>query len=138
MAILPSGEPLPGAVRVDPVDGTSFGVAFMRVRPTVSGPAIGSMIAGQASILIALVVVCFGVSTKSGVAIGGAFAVLASLMGGGAIGLALVALRQIRRGEGRVTGRGMAVAGIACGASGLVLTGLAMLVAVLVASGSGA
>ena len=70
--------------RIDPVPGTDFGLAYINVPPTLSGQAVGSLVAGVASILVSLVVACFGVTGARdgwGPLVGGAFAVLASCWG---------------------------------------------------------
>jgi hypothetical protein len=111
--------------RVDPVAGTEFGVVRLRVAPVPSGVAAGSLIAGIASILVSFLVLCFGLAGSSdswGGWVAGAFALLGVLFSGGAVGLGVVALRQVKRsgqpGRMRFTGRGTAVAGISCGAAG--------------------
>ena len=48
--------------RVDQVTGTGFGLVQFQVAPITSGLAIGSLVAGIASILVSLAVVCFGVA----------------------------------------------------------------------------
>jgi hypothetical protein len=125
----PDGQWRPA--RVDPVPGTEYGLVRLDVPPVTSGLATGALIAGIASILVSTLVLCFG-TVGSGESWGGwvagAFALLAVLSGGGAVALGLVATRQIRRSgvEGRLrfTGRGVAVAGISCGAAG---AGIALL-----------
>jgi hypothetical protein len=134
--VMPVQQPVPsaGPVRVDPVPGTEFGVAYLPVAPTSSGLAIGSLVAGIGSIVVALVVGCFGIAGGSagwGAIVAGAFAVLAAVLGLGGVGLGLVAVRQIKAARGRVTGRGMAVAGISCGGAGVLLTAGGMLLALL-------
>jgi hypothetical protein len=52
-------------------------------------------------------------------------------MGLAAVGLGLVAIRQIRASRGRVTGRGVAISGVACGGAGVLLTVGGMFVALL-------
>jgi hypothetical protein len=111
--------------RVDPVAGTEFGVVRLQVPPIASGLATGSLIAGIASIGVSFLVLCFGLAGSSdswGGWVAGAFTLLGVLVGGGAAGLGVVALRQIRRsrrpGRVRFTGRGPAIAGISCGATG--------------------
>src|SRR5687768_5867942 len=47
--------PTPGRVRVDPVPGTEFGVAYLAVPPTVSGLAAGSLVTGIASIVVGII-----------------------------------------------------------------------------------
>ncbi|GAB1644949.1 hypothetical protein [Krasilnikovia sp. MM14-A1259] len=138
----PSAYPLPPApgerwrpARVDPVAGTEFGLVQYAVAPIASGLATGALIAGIASILVSLLVFCFGLSGATegwGGWVGGAFTVLAVMAGGGAIGVGLAGLRQIRRsgvsGRARFTGRGRAIAGISCGGvgAGLALVALAL------------
>jgi len=118
-------RPLPAQVRVEQVPGTEFGVAYLPVAPTASGLAIGSLVAGIGSDAVALVVGCFGFvggSAGWGALVAGAFAVLAGLLGLGAVGIGLVSVRQIKAARGRITGRGIAIAGISCGGSGVLLT----------------
>lgn len=117
--------------RVDAVDGTEYGLVQLQVAPVTSGLAIGSLIAGIASVLVSVLVLCFGVAGSAdswGGWVAGAFTLLAVLIGGGALTLGLVARRQIKRSgqEGRLrfTGRGTAVAGISCAAAGM---GIALL-----------
>jgi hypothetical protein len=96
---------------------------------------VGSLVAGILSILVSLVVGCFGIAGARqgwGPLVGGAFAVLATAAGAGALGLGWVSVRQITRAGGRLAGRGIAVAGMACGAVGLALTALAMVLALLI------
>lgn len=130
---LPAGVGLPKPVAFEPVAGTPFGVAIVGVAPTASGPSAASLVAGVGSVLVSLVVGCFGaVGAKDGwgPTVSGAFAVLAGLVGLASVALGVVGLRQVRRaGKDRLTGRGAAIAGIICGALGLALTVLAMAVA---------
>jgi hypothetical protein len=117
------------------VPGTQFGLAYFSVPPVISGQAIGGMVAGIASILIALVVSCFGLAGAQqgwGPMVGGAFAVLAAATAVAAIALGWFSVRQITRSGGRLAGRGMAIAGISCGVAGLTLTVLAMAFALLI------
>jgi hypothetical protein len=126
--------PLDGAwqpARVDPLPGTDYALVQLQVPPSNSGLAVGSMIAGIASILVSVLVLCFGAVGSSegwGGTVAGAFALLAVLAGGGAVALGLVAKRQIRRsghdGKLRFVGGGQATAGISCGAAG---AGIALL-----------
>jgi hypothetical protein len=127
---------LPAPVRVDPVPGTNFAVAYLGVPPLVAGQAIASLVVGIGSILVAIVVGCFGLVGANGgwgPLVGGAFAVLAALLGLAGIGLGLVALRRVRQSSGQVTGRGLAIAGISCGTAGVGLTVISLLVAVVLA-----
>jgi hypothetical protein len=109
------------------VAGTEFGLVELKVPPIASGQATGSLIAGIGSIVVSLLVLCFGLTGSTGNEhwggwVGGAFCLLGVLVGGGAIALGLIARRQIRRsaesGFIRFKGRGLAIAGISCGAAG--------------------
>jgi hypothetical protein len=137
---MPAPVPPPGPdgqwrpARVDPVAGTEYGLVQLQVPPVVSGLATGALIAGIAAVLVSVLVLCFGTigSGESwGGWVAGAFALLAVLIGGGAVAVGLVATRQIRRSgaEGRLrfTGRGTAVAGISCGAAGAGIALLSLL-----------
>jgi hypothetical protein len=135
-----SKPPGPSVTRAEPVPGTDFGVLYLGVPALPSGLAIGSLVAGIGSILVSFVVGCFGLVGSQegwGPAISGAFVVLALIIGGASIGLGVLGLRQVRRSAGAVAGRGLAIAGISTGGSGLALTLLAFLSAILlVASGT--
>jgi hypothetical protein len=120
--------------RVEPVPGTEFALVQLKVVPITSGLATGSLIAGIASILVSTLVLCFGLVGLSdgwGAVVAGAFALLGVLVGGGAIGLGLAARRQIRRsgqdGRVRFVGRGLSTAGIWCGAAGMGIAALTLL-----------
>lgn len=133
----PSGPP-PRPVRIDPVPGTPFGVAYLGVSPTVSGIAVGSMVAGIGSVLISLLVYCFGLAGARGgwgPLVSGAFAILAGLVGAAAVATGIVAMRQIRRAPQDLGGRGLAVTGVACGGTGVGLTVLGFLLAAVVSHG---
>jgi hypothetical protein len=126
-----------GPVPVSAVPGTAFGIVYPAVPPTASGPAVGSLVAGIASCLVSLIVSCFGIAGAQpgwGAAVSGAFAILATFLGLGAIGFGVGALRQVRREAGALRGRGLALAGISCGAVGLGITLLAMLLAFVASS----
>jgi hypothetical protein len=121
--------------RVDPVDGTDYAVVQIEVAPVASGLATGALIAGVASILVSVLVFCFGAAGSSdgwGGWVAGAFTLLAVLIGGGAVTVGLIATRQIRRsgqdGKMRFTGRSTAIAGVSCGAAGagIALVALAL------------
>ena len=121
--------------RVDMVPGTEFGLVQLRVEPITSGLAIGSLLAGVAAIAVSLLVLCFGLVGAQGgwgALVAGAFTLLSLLAGGGAVAVGLVARRQIRNsgrtGQVRFTGRGLAIAGISCGAAGagIALVSLAL------------
>jgi hypothetical protein len=124
------------AIRVDAIQGTSFGVAYPAIPPVPNGAAITSMVAGILSILIAFAVGCFGITGAEGgwgPTVSGAFAVLSAFVGAGAIFIGIRALRVIRESQGAASGRGLAITGISCGGSGVGLTVLFFLVAVLAA-----
>src|SRR5690242_14595683 len=97
----PHPVPVPvRGVRVESVPGTGFGLAYTTVNPTVSGLAVGSMVAGIGSATVSTLVYCFGLGGASadwGVLVSGAFVILAALIGVAAVGTGVVALRQIRR-----------------------------------------
>jgi hypothetical protein len=121
-------------MRIDVVQGTPFGVAYPAFQGVRSGPATGSLVAGIASVLVALFAICLGATGARsgwGLAASGAFTILGVFLGAGALGLALYALRRIRRAAGQaISGRGMAITGIVLGAVGAGLAVLALLVAV--------
>jgi hypothetical protein len=125
------GLPRPSAIAAVP--GTPFGVAVVEIRPTVSGPAVASLVAGIGAILVSTVVILFaalGAADGWGTAVAGAFAVLGTVVGVAAAGLGGAGLRRIRTSAawGPTKGRGVAVTGLVCGVAGLVITVLTMLV----------
>lgn len=118
------GQWRPG--RVDAVPGTDFGVVQLQIAPLTSGMAVGALMAGIAAVLVSFLVLCFGLVGSAegwGAWVAGAFTVLGGLAGGAGIGLGMAGMRQIRRsarpGGIQFTGRGIAIGGIACGATGL-------------------
>lgn len=124
--------------RIESVPGTTFGVAYLEVPPVTSGLAIGALVAGVASVLVSLLVGCFGLTGAQagwGAWAAGAFAVLGGLLGLAGIGLGLAGLRQIRRASPppaiRFAGRGIAIAGLSCGGAGLGMTVIALVVALV-------
>ncbi|MFC8848960.1 MULTISPECIES: hypothetical protein [unclassified Micromonospora] len=126
--------------RVDPVPGTPFGVVHLDVPPVTSGLAIGSLVAGIASALVSLLVICLGATAGTqGAWAAGVFTVLGLLAGTAAVVAGLLGRRQLRRPGPppavRFTGGGLAVAGISCGAVGLVLSLLGLGLALLLALG---
>jgi hypothetical protein len=111
--------------------GTPFRLALVGLPRTPSGPAAASLPLGIASIVISLVVICFaavGAQDGWGPAVAGAFALLSGFAGVGAIVLGQIGLRQTRRAPGRITGRGLSIAGIACASVGLVASALAIVI----------
>ena len=134
-----SDEGLPMPVSVRPVSGTPFMVAIVDVPPTMSGRAVASLVAGVGSILVSFVVGCFGVLGSPdgwGPIVAGAFAVLALFAGVASVVLGRLALRTHRRrvDPERPRGRGIALAGVICGSSGLGLTVLGFLGALSLAA----
>jgi hypothetical protein len=126
-------------MRVDLVQGTPFGVAYPLVQPTPSGPAIGSLVAGIASIFVGLTVSCLGLAGAAdgwGPVAGGAFTILAVFLGVGAIGLGLFGMRQVRRSGRLVSGRGTAITGLVLGSVGAGIGVLSFMAAFLVAAAS--
>lgn len=124
--------------RVEAVPGTAFGMVYLEVAPVTSGLAVGSLVTGIASVLVGLVVACFGLLGARGGWGGwaaGAFAVLGGLAGLAALGLGELGRRQIHRSAAppaiRFAGRRLAFAGLICGAVGLALTVLAFLMALV-------
>ena len=98
---------------------------------TVSGLAVGSMVAGIGSIAVSLLVLCFGFAGAKpgwGALVAGAFAALGFVLGAGACGTAVAARRQIAGSAGGITGPGLATAGLTCGmiGAGLAVFGLAL------------
>ncbi len=111
--------------RIDAVPGTDFGVAYAAVAPVASGQAVGSMIAGIGSILVALVELSFGLGGAAdgwGPLIAGAFAILAVVLGGAAIVSGCIASKAVRRSAGLLHGAGIAKAGIILGIIGVSIT----------------
>lgn len=124
----PAGGPWRPPKRIEPVPDTSYGLAYLDVPRPTSGPSVGAMVVGIAALLVTLLMGCFGLlatTAGTGALVGGAFGVLAALLGGAGIGLGILGTRQVRRTG--VGGRGMAMAGIACGASALVLAAAILL-----------
>jgi hypothetical protein len=138
--------------RIEPVPETSYGLAIYGSPPSVSGPSIGSLVAGIASILVSFAVSCAALvelaatsdenasnATPGAAAlVGGAFAALAAFLGIAGIGLGLAGMRQTRRAalaaDGAVSGRGMAIAGLVCGSVGLTIAACSLGVAILSAA----
>ncbi|MCX5067677.1 hypothetical protein OOJ91_17680 [Micromonospora lupini] len=123
---------------MEAVPGTPFGVVHLDVAPVTSGLATGSLVAGIASILVSLLVICFGVAfgNDGGAWASGAFTVLGVLAGVAAVVTGLLGRRQIGRPAApsavRFTGCGLAVAGISCGAAGALLSLLGLGLALLI------
>ncbi|MFY1635879.1 hypothetical protein ACN27F_21830 [Solwaraspora sp. WMMB335] len=120
------------------VPGTSFGLVHLEVPPVVSGLAVGALVAGVISVLVSVLVGCFGAigfEDSWGGWVAGAFTLLSGAFGGGAVVLGWLGLRQVRQAAPppavRFTGRGIAIAGISCGAAGLAFTLLGLALTVL-------
>lgn len=135
------GTGLPRPVAVQAVPGTdAFGVAIVGIAPGTSGMAWASLVAGVGSILVSLVVFCFGgvgADRGWGPIVAGAFALLAGIVGVAAVALGRVGLAQIKRAVnwGATKGRGLAIAGMVCGGVGLLLTVVAVLMAFALTAG---
>lgn len=124
--------------RVDQVTGTGFGLVHFQVAPITSGPAIGSLVAGIAAIVVSLAVFCFGATGAQegwGGWVAGAFTLLSVLAGAGAVAVATIARRRIARpaelGRVRFTGRGLALSGMVCGIVGAALSVVALVLGLL-------
>lgn len=140
-------EPPRRPARVELVPGTRYGLAIFAAPPTTSGPAVGGLVTGVAALLVSLLVACLGLSDLAastsggaggrGALVGGAFAVLTGFLGAAGIGLGLVGLRQRRRTvpavDGEIRGRGLAIAGIACGGTGIAIAACSLGAAVAAA-----
>jgi hypothetical protein len=123
--------------RVESVPGTAFGVVHLEVPPATSGLAVGALIAGVASILVSIVVLCFGLVGAEagwGAWAAGAFTVLAVSAGVAGVALGILGRRQIRQvgpaASMRFQGQGLALAGLVCGIVGLVIGLIAFVTAV--------
>jgi hypothetical protein len=132
---VPAGIGLPRPVALQAVPSSPFGVAIVGVAPTTSGSAVASLVTGVGSILVSFVVICFGALGADGgwgPVVAGAFAVLAGLVGVASLVLGQVGLRQVRRAVdwGASKGRGLAVSGMICGAVGLLMTVLGVVLAI--------
>lgn len=134
--------------RVEPVPGTSYGLAIFGAPPATSGPAVGALVAGIAALLVSFLVGCVGLADAAssdggadgwGALVGGAFAVLTGFLGAAAVGLGVVGVRRTgsrtQPADSPVRGRGMAIAGIACGGAGVVIAACSLGVALLAAVG---
>ena len=110
--------------------GTPFGVVHLDVPPVTSGLAVGSLVAGIASILVSFLVICFGVAARGRLGrLGGRRVHRARRRWPAAAAVVARPARHAGRSGGprrrpavRFTGRGLAMAGISCGAAGLVLS----------------
>lgn len=115
--------------RVEPVPGSPYGLAILAPPTATSGAAVGSLVAGIASLVVSLLGACLGLAGAPGgwgLWVNGAFAILAGWLAVGAGLLGVVGIRQTRPpaapGQTRPAGRGVAVAGVVCGAVALFLT----------------
>ena len=111
-----------------PVQGTPYVLGLLPVPASTSGPAVGALIAGIVSILVALwatTIGLLGAAAGWGGWVAGAFGVLALLVGGAGALIGLLTLRRLPPATtGRppvVRGRGLAVAGVSCGTAGVLL-----------------
>jgi hypothetical protein len=112
----------PRAERVDAIPGTPFGIAYAAVPQIASGQAVGSMIAGIVSVLVAIIELAFGLGGAAagwGPSVAGAFGILAFVLGVAAIVGGLFARRAIRRSAGVLHGLGLARTGLILGIVGV-------------------
>jgi hypothetical protein len=125
----------PSPVRFEGVPGEPFALAILPTPKVLSGTSVGALVAGIGSILVSGAVWCFGLAGASqgwGALVGGAFFVLAALLGLAAVGLGLVGLRGVKRDLTQVsTGKGYAIAGISCGGFGVVSAVLGLGLAII-------
>jgi hypothetical protein len=106
------------------IDG--FYIVQPRLKPIPSGPAIGSLIAGIAGVIGALPGL-IGAAYNPWVAL--TFFMFAALFGLGSVFLAVYARRQIRAGQGGVSGGGVALTGLIHGIVACSLAALTGLIA---------
>ncbi|MEU8005346.1 DUF4190 domain-containing protein [Catellatospora sp. NPDC049111] len=128
----------PPPVRVEIVPGTPYGLAVLGAPKTASGVAASALVAGVGSVLVSLVVWCFGLAGAQqgwGGLVAGAFAVLSILLGAAGVLLGWLGIRQIRLAAGNLTGRGVAIAGLVCGAVGLALAAVGLITAIALSAG---
>ncbi|HZM75136.1 MAG TPA: hypothetical protein VFC19_05380 [Candidatus Limnocylindrales bacterium] len=96
---------------------------------------MSALIAGIGSILVSGAVWCFGLAGSSqdwGALVGGAFFVLAVLLGLAGVGLGIMGLRNVKRDLTRVTtGTGYAITGLVCGGIGVISAVLGLVTAIL-------
>ncbi|MFC7242636.1 hypothetical protein ACFQO7_09090 [Catellatospora aurea] len=142
MAVQPVAGPrpvnYPPPVRVEVVPGTPYGLAVLGAPKTASGVAASALVAGVGSVLVSLVVWCFGLAGAQqgwGGLVAGAFAVLAILLGAAGVLLGWLGIRQIRLAAGNLTGRGVAITGLVCGAVGLALAAVGLITAIALSAG---
>ena len=105
-----------------------FQFALPQLGTILAGPAVGSLVAGVAACVVIFAVGCAGLLGNTMITV--AVTVLEVFCASTAGLLAGVAFRQIRRGDGEYRGRGMAMAGMVCGASALAVV-LLLLMAML-------
>ncbi|MGH8795370.1 MAG: hypothetical protein ACRDXX_22345, partial [Stackebrandtia sp.] len=120
-----------GKATMSPQDSGQFQLVVPQLGTIVSGQAVGSMIAGIATILVAVGLGCIGLFGLTLVAV--AVFVLTVFCAAAAGALGGTALRQIRRSAGEYRGRGMAITGLICGGVGVLLALPIFLVALVLA-----
>ncbi len=133
---MPAPVSYPAPVRIEAMPGDPFGVAILPGPRAVSGVAIGSMVAGIGSLLVAIVVWCFGLMGAEegwGGIVSGAFCALSVLLGVAACALGGFSLRQMRRQAG-MSGKGMAITGLICGGVGIIGAISGLVLAILLAA----
>jgi len=130
----------PSPVRFEGVPGEPFTLAILPAPKLVSGVSVGALVAGIGSILVSGAVWCFGLAGSNqgwGALVGGAFFVLAALLGLAGVGLGIIGLRNIKRDlTGVTTGKGYAITGLVCGGVGLLSAILGLVTAILLTRGS--
>jgi hypothetical protein len=117
----PMVPPSPQGVTVD-----GYLLVLPKLKPIPSGPAIGSMIAGIGAVLAAVPgLLAAALSPWAGLTF---FLLVALLGGGGGLGLAMTARRQIARANGGISGRGLAMTGLVLG---WIAVGFALLIGLI-------
>jgi hypothetical protein len=110
------------------VDG--FYIVQPRLKPILSGPAVGSLVAGIGGVTGAIPgMISAAVNPWAGLT----FFMFAGLFGLGSVSLAVYAKRQIRGGRGGVSGGGVATTGLILGIVACSLAALTGLIALLTA-----
>jgi hypothetical protein len=123
----PAGSAYGYPARYAAAPGTGqFQLALPQLGTIVAGPAVGSLVAGIAAIVVSFGLMCAGATGNAIVIV--AVTVLGVFFVAAAGLLAAVSLRQIKRSAGEYRGRGMAIAGIACGGAAAVILFFVVLV----------
>ncbi|GAA4908105.1 hypothetical protein LX16_3107 [Stackebrandtia albiflava] len=121
----PLGSAFGYPARYATAPGTGYHLALPQLGTIVAGPAIGSLSAGIASIVVGFGAACSLAMTPL---VTVAAIVLTLFCAGASTLLAGLSLRQVRRGAGEYRGKGMAIAGVCCAGAGVLLVLLVLFV----------